>query len=188
MTLPTLTTARLRLRPFTPADAPAVQRLAGAREVAATTLAIPHPYPDGAAEAWIATHAAAFAERRAATFAVTLHAGGELIGAIGLGLAPAHARAELGYWVGVPFWGQGYCTEAGHAMLEFGFRELGLNRVHAHHFTHNPASGAVMRKLGMRYEGRMRQHVCKWGDLLDVDCYAILRAEWAAAARPASAS
>src|SRR6476659_2794502 len=90
---PDLVTARLRLRPFSPDDAAAVQALAGAREVADTTLTIPHPYPDGAAEEWIATHGAAWVARRHVSYAIT-DPTGALVGAIGLSLAPAHARAE----------------------------------------------------------------------------------------------
>jgi hypothetical protein len=68
-TQPTLTTERLILRPFVPADAKAVQRLAGDRAIADTTERIPHPYEDGMAEAWIATHAQQFRERKGCTFA-----------------------------------------------------------------------------------------------------------------------
>ena len=84
--LPTLTTARLVLRPFATEDAAEVQRLAGDREVAATTLSVPHPYPEGAAEVWIGTHALAWTERRSLTLAVTLLDDGALIGAVGLSL------------------------------------------------------------------------------------------------------
>ena len=119
--LPTLATARLVLRPFRLEDAPTVQRLAGVREVAATTLTVPHPYPDGAAEAWIATHAGAWAERKVLTLAVTLREDGALVGAVGLALVMADRRAELGYWIGVPWWNRGFATEASRALVDFGF-------------------------------------------------------------------
>ena len=173
---PVLRTARLILRPLRLADAAAVQQLAGAAEVADTTLNIPHPYLDGMAETWIESHAAAWAQQERATFAIT-SPGDELVGAISLGLRPAHRRAELGYWIGVPFWNRGFATEAARAMIEFGFNLLDLNRIHAAHLTRNPASGRVMAKAGMRFEGVLRQHYIKNGRAEDVAVYAVLRDE-----------
>ena len=89
-------------------------------------------------------------------------------------------RAELGYWIGKPYWGQGYCTEAARATLDFGFEQLGLNRIFAHHFARNPASGRVMQKIGMTREGRLRQHVKKWDAFEDLELYGILKDHWAA--------
>jgi len=176
---PILETERLILRPFELADAKEVQRLAGAREVAATTQNLPHPYEDGMAEEWIGTHQEAFERGTGVTFAITTRADGRLIGAISLmGIRPAH-QAELGYWVGKPYWNQGFCTEAARAVVAYGFQVLGLNRVHARHLSRNPASGRVMQKLGMRHEGRRRQHVQKWGTCEDLELYGLLRAEWA---------
>src|SRR5215212_1807613 len=131
--LPTLPTSRLLLRPFAPADARDVQRLAGEHAVASTTLNIPHPYEDGMAEAWIATHPVAFDEGVWATFAITARDGGTLLGAAGLTIRARHARAEMGYWVGRPYWGRGYATEAAGALLAYGFDALDLNRVQATH-------------------------------------------------------
>ena len=174
---PTLSTSRLVLRPFTVADAPGVQRLAGVAEVAATTLNIPHPYLDGMAEAWIATHAPAWDARAAVTFAI-VSTGHELRGAITLLLAATHQRGELGYWVGRPYWGQGLATEAATAVLGFAFRELALHRVQALCFTRNPASGRVLQKLGMTLEGVHRAYFIKNGRLEDVAQHAILHTDW----------
>ena len=180
---PTLQTDRLILRPFALADAAAVQRLAGDPAIADTTLRIPHPYPDGVAEAWIGTHQESFDKGASVTFAITLRAGGELIGSIGLELRPAHRRAELGYWVGVPFWNRGYCTEAVRAVIAYGFAERGLNRIFAHHVSRNPASGRVMQKVGMRHEGHLRQHIRKGDRFEDIELYAILREDFDAQAK-----
>jgi RimJ/RimL family protein N-acetyltransferase len=180
---PTLETARLRLRPFRMADADDVQRLAGDPAVADTTLKIPHPYEDGMAEKWISNHRDWFDRREQAVFAVTLKlsratAASELIGAIGLRIEPDDQRAELGYWISKSFWGQGYCTEAARAVLDFGFEQLGLNRIVAHHFGRNPSSGRVMQKIGMSLEGRLRQHARKGDAFEDLELYGILRSEW----------
>jgi RimJ/RimL family protein N-acetyltransferase len=83
----------------------------------------------------------------------------------------------LGYWIGVPYWGNGYATEAGRAVLDHGFGELGLNRVYAHCFARNPASRRVLEKLGMRHEGTRRRHTLKWGEYLDEEEFGILASD-----------
>jgi len=178
MQRPTLTTERLVLRPFSPDDAPEVQRLAGDRAIADTTLNIPHPYEDGAAEEWIATHQDVFDQGQGLTFAITLKDDGILVGAIGLRDAQPRHQAEMGYWIGKPYWNQGYCTEAARAVLHYAFEEMGLIRVHASCLSRNPASGRVMEKIGMQHEGRRRQHVKKWGVFEDLDLYGILKEDW----------
>lgn len=176
MARPTLTTDRLVLRPFALADAPAVQRLASDRAIAANTLLIPHPYPEGAAEEWIQGHDEASVNH---IFAVTLRGGSEAMGAIGLHMERKHERAEIGYWLGVPYWGRGFMTEAARAVVGYAFADGGVHRVFAYHFTRNPASGRVLLKIGMKREGTLRQHVVKWGEHVDVDFYGIVREEWA---------
>jgi [ribosomal protein S5]-alanine N-acetyltransferase len=142
------------------------------------TLTVPHPYEQGVAEEWIAGQEAAWSSGERLVLAVTTQADG-LVGAIGLHFASEHQRAELGYWIGVPYWGRGYATEAAAALLSFAFGDLGLRRVVAHHFSRNPASGRVLQKLGMRHEGSLRDHVLKWGAFEDLEIYGILAGEWA---------
>ena len=176
--MPRLTTARLLLRPFVPTDAPTVERLAGAREVADTTLTLPHPYPAGGGVLWIETHEPAWEAGERLTLAICLaEAPDEIIGAITLSLAPEHARAEVGYWIGSGMWGRGYATEAARAMLAFGFGTLRLNRIQAHHFTRNPASGRVLQKVGMRLEGVSRQAYRRWDRFEDVAMLSILASD-----------
>lgn len=171
---PTLETARLLLRPFNDADAPAVQEMAGHRDVARFTLNVPHPYLPGMAAQWIAGHARAWSERNGMTCAIERREDGNLVGAIGLRIDGQNERAELGYWIGHVYWGNGYATEAGRELVRFAFDTLGLNRVMARHFTSNEASGRVMQKIGMRREGLLRQHYLKWGEFEDVVIYGIL--------------
>lgn len=99
-------------------------------------------------------------------------------GAIGFTINPEHETAELGYWLGVSYWGQGFGTEAARAMIEFGFSTLALHRVQAHHLGNNPASGRIMQKVGMKFEGRSPGAFKKWGEFLDVDRYGILHSQW----------
>ena len=178
-TYPRLRTPRLVLRAFTRADSDTVTRLAGEREIAVNTLNIPHPYEQRHAIEWIDSHAGQLHRHEAATFAVTRSSDGILLGAAGLILDAEHRSGELGYWIGRPYWGQGFATEAARAVVEWGFDELDLHRVHASHFPRNPASGNVLRKLGMRSEGRLREHVLKWGEFLDIEMYGVLREEFA---------
>lgn len=174
-TLPTLNTERLILRPFTVADASDVERLAGAREVADTTLHIPHPYPKGGGEAWISTHSSGWSNNTLLTLAIApRESPAAIVGAISLAIDQPHSRAELGYWIGSEYWGQGFATEASRAMIAFAFTELGLHRVQARHFTRNPSSGRVMQKLGMQLEGVMRDAYFRWERFEDVALYAIL--------------
>ena len=111
------------------------------------------------------------------TFAVERRDDGALVGAVSLRVEREHARAELGYWIGVPYWNSGYGTEAARATVAYGFRELGVDRIFAYHFSVNPASGRVLPKIGMQHEGRLRGHHRKWGQALDSEVYGILRAE-----------
>jgi RimJ/RimL family protein N-acetyltransferase len=172
--IPKLETPRLRLRPFTASDVPEIARLAGRAEIAATTLFVPHPYAESDAEAWLATHGPSAADGTGFTFAITTR-DDRLVGAVALHPVPRHRRAELGYWIGVEHWGQGYATEAAAAVLGFGFETLGLNRIEAHAFPENPASARVLEKLGFRLEGLLRHHVVKDGLPRDGLFYSILR-------------
>jgi ribosomal-protein-alanine N-acetyltransferase len=105
------------------------------------------------AEEWISTHQEKFERGELVNFAIVLRNDDMLIGAIGLVINQQHENAELGYWIGKPYWGNGYCTEAAKAVLHYGFTVLGLNRIYASHMSRNPASGRVMEKIGMKYEG-----------------------------------
>lgn len=172
---PRLETERLVLRPFEPTDVDGVIELANDPDIARNTINIPHPYGRADAEAWIASHPAQRERREAVTYAITDRSTDRLMGAVGLTLDDPDHRAELGYWIGREFWGRGFATEATAAVIDWAFQALDLHRVHATHFPRNPASGSVLRKLGMRREGRLREHVLKDGEYLDLEYYALLR-------------
>ena len=174
--LPTLETKRLRIRPYSEADIPELLPLIGTRDVAATTLRIAHPYTEQDARAFLDLAK----EPGKMWLAITFLSDGRQIGGIGMRIEEQHRHAELGYWLGVPYWGQGYATEAGREMIRYGFEELDLHRIFATHFAHNPASGNILRKLGMRHEGCQREHLLKWGQFVDSEIYGLLRHEWEA--------
>ena len=175
---PSFQSERLRMRPFIADDAPALQKLADVREIADTTITIPHPYSLAAAKTWIASLPHLFRAGTAVHFAMELKETGELVGASALrDIDKEHSQAELGFWVGKPWWGQGIATEVAHATLRFGFRELSLNRIYAYAMVRNASSEKIFHKLGMRQEGLLRQGVRKWGLFEDVVLYAILNEE-----------
>jgi RimJ/RimL family protein N-acetyltransferase len=173
-----LRTARLLLRSVEREDISALVRLAGTREIAATTANIPHPYAEDDARNFIAHAENDFGAGRSTTYAVTIPPGNGLCGVVGLTIAPAHKRAELGYWIGVPYWGLGFATEAARAVMGFGFDALQMHRIYAHCFTGNIASQRVLEKIGMRHEGQSRRHIQKWDRLIDVENYELLACEY----------
>jgi len=179
---PVLETERLRLRPFEVRDAVKVAKLAGARDVADTTVSVPHPYPVLTARAWIESHPRAWETDSAAHFAVELRSNRLLLGCVSVRhIDRAHYDAEIGFWVGRAWWSCGYAREGAAAVVAFAFGPLGMNRLHAHHLVRNPASGRVLKALGFREEGCLRERVQKCGRFEDVTLQALLRREWLSA-------
>jgi RimJ/RimL family protein N-acetyltransferase len=174
---PELKTDRLLLRKFQLSDAPDLQRLAGTKEVAAGTF-LPHPYENGMAEQWIADQERAHEGGSAVSFAITLADNATFIGSISLDIVPLHRHARLGYWLGVPYWNQGYGTEAVNAVLRYGFMQLNLHRIYSPHFQGNAASGRVLQKVGMTYEGRMREHYVRFDRFIDLELYGMLKRDF----------
>ena len=177
---PVLYSNRLILRHFRPEEAMVVRNLAGDYEIAHGCLTVPHPYGIGMAETWIACHEEWYSLGIQLVFAITRKEDGWLIGAIGLMLDQDHNRAEIGYWIGVPFWGCGYATEAAETAVTFAFEEMVMNRVTSTIFMRNTASGRVLEKIGMHQEGILRKHLLKEGIYEDVFVYGMLREEWRA--------
>lgn len=175
----TITTNRLILRPFTMDDAPSVQQLASDEAVTSTSRSVPYPCEDGMAEQWIEHNHIQDETGKQLTFAIERSHDAVLLGSIRLTkISMRSYHAELGCWIGSPYWGQGYCTEASHAVLEYAFDTMGMHRIYAFHLTRNPASGRVMHKLGMTYEGCLREHTKRWGEYEDLAAYGILKHEY----------
>jgi RimJ/RimL family protein N-acetyltransferase len=141
----TLVTQRLRLRPFRRSDAAEFTRLAGDWAVASMTSDIPHPLTQAQAMAWLRP------SRGEVRFAVEFK--GQLIGGAGFYRRRSGA-AELGFWLGRPWWGRGYATEATRAVVRHGFQARRLPGFTSSHFVANHASAAVLRKLGFEPVGR----------------------------------
>ena len=147
-------TERLLLRPIEAGDAEAITHWAGDRRVAEVTKLVPQPYVLADALEWIESIRDDQLLGKFEVFAIVLRESGELIGCIELSASGEAGVGEFGYWIGVSFWGNGYATEALTRVLRHGFSCLGFRRIEAHHHPHNPASGRVMEKAGLRLEGR----------------------------------
>ena len=184
---PTLATTRLSLRELRLDDAAAVADGAGDKRVARYLIQVPSPYPVALARRWVTARIAWWEEGRGVTLAITRRTQTrQLLGTVSLRKFARDHRAELGYWLAANAWDFGFATEACRAIIDFGFRELGLARIYAQVLSGNEASEHVLEKLGMTREGAKRQHIKKGKKLHDVVLYGLLRDEWPAASAPAA--
>lgn len=145
-------TQRLLLRPGWREDAPALFRAIQNEGIVRNLAQAPWPYSFADAENFLMRERAPH-EPSCLIFLRTDGAP-RLAGAVGLARKPGEDETELGYWIARPFWGQGIATEAGRALIDNARESLRLRRLVAGHFTDNPASGAVLRKLGFRSTGK----------------------------------
>ena len=152
---PPLVTERLILRPLASRDAEALHRLVNDWEVTRTLAVVPFPYPRELADDWILSTARELAAGSAYHLAVTGRDGEHemLVGVVGLHVDAKARRGRLGYWVGRRFWGHGVASEAAGRLLRWGFANLDLDLVTADVATDNPASAAVLRRIGFHQTG-----------------------------------
>ncbi len=155
-----LITERLILRPLLTHDAEPLHRLINDWEVTRNLAVVPFPYPRPLADDWIASTARDLAGGLAYNLAITGRDGDQeiLVGVVGLRLDGKARIATLGYWVGRRFWGHGVATEAAGRMVRWGFANLGIDRMEAYVATDNPASAAVLRRIGFRQTGEGVKH------------------------------
>jgi len=171
-------TARLRLGELQPGDIPQIVGYAANPRIAAHTLNLPSPYTDKDAVFWINLANQGFKNGTHYIFAIRHRAGNDFIGGIGLTVEPRFNRAEVGYWLGEPFWNRGYVTEATRAIIRFGFENLGLNKITSSHLVQNPASGRVMQKSGMTREGELKEHIRKDSAYHTLIVYGLTRSDY----------
>lgn len=170
---PRIETERLILSQLEEEDLPFVIDYLQDKIFSDLTSNIPHPYRRKDAESWLKISRKAFELKTGFTFAIR-DKQGKIIGAAGL-----HDRgddkAELGYWMGKPYWNNGFITEAAKAILDFGFNTLHFNKIFATYFFHNPTSGKVLEKIGMEKEALLKQHIKKNGKYFDIPLYSVLK-------------
>ncbi len=143
-------TERLLLRLPLPADADAVQVYVAEPDVALMTANIPHPYPEGGAADFIAKVQADMAAGHRLVCAIVPDGSDAPIGMIGLDIDGLAGEADLGFWIGKPHWGRGYASEAAGALVEIGFREIGLRRIKSRALARNRASIRVQARIGLQ--------------------------------------
>lgn len=169
---------RIRLRRLRDTDAANIHENVKDASVVRWTLRIPHPYPPGEALAFIRSSRYRWREGSCYAFAIVSKGTGRAIGIISLmDLDPEHRTAELGYWLGERYWGQGIATEAVSLVLRVAFDVLGLHRVEANVFTENGASCRVLEKNGFRKEGVRRKARYRFGEWHDEVRYGLLGEE-----------
>ena len=143
-------TDRLILRPIGDRDAQNISTLAGDIDIARMTSTIPYPYPVISADFFIMTNRENRRRGLCYNYAVTLRDNDQLMGVVGVFRRGEDTALELGYWIGKPYWNQGYTTEACSAVLREAQQSLGVTRIVAGVFVDNPASLKVLRKLGFK--------------------------------------
>jgi RimJ/RimL family protein N-acetyltransferase len=168
-----LMTERLVLRAPRLDDAPALATLINDRRIAENTSQVPHPYTLADAQAWLT---APHRSEGQASFLVTLD--GNLIGGCGV-MHPRGPIPEIGYWFGVAFWGQGYATEAAHAVIDHAFTDLGNAALQAGARVSNPASRRVLEKCGFQWTGVMLMRSRALKSSAPVDRFRLDRGLWA---------
>lgn len=177
-TFPVLGTKRLILNQLSLMDVDRVVECVSVPEIAEFTLNIPHPYTRDHAITWIESSHEAFKLRSAYIFALRDKVSRQVLGAMGVHVNKTHQRAEIGYWVAKPLWNKGYASEALKEIIRFGMEDLKLNKLYATYAVKNPASGRVMEKSGMNYEGIMKQHIFRDGVFHDIKQYCITQDEY----------
>ncbi|MBX3567925.1 MAG: GNAT family N-acetyltransferase [Rhizobiaceae bacterium] len=168
-----LATERLVLRRPAERDLAPLAALADNRHVAEMLARMPHPYGLAEAQAFLSAER----QRQAgAVYAITLAAGGVLVGCAGLNVTDR--GLELGYWVGEPHWRRGYATEATHALVDLAFRDTQVKVLHASCRVINPASRRVIHKCGFQYAGQGMMHSLVAGQV-PIERYRLDRKTWA---------
>ena len=178
--MPELNTARLRLRRLTMSDASDIYRYSRDTEVARHVLWDAHR-SIADSRSYLRYMLRRYRNHEPASWGIEWRETGEIIGTIGfMWIQPDNASAEVGYSLSRNYWNRGVMTEALRVVIGHGFGSMNLNRIEAQHETTNPASGAVMRKCGMKKEGTLHERLYNKGRYVDVDLYAILKSEWKA--------
>jgi RimJ/RimL family protein N-acetyltransferase len=176
----TIFTERLVLRSLRPSDAGPISLHASDPRVAGMTASIPHPYPPGAAAAYIERTLGGRRGEDVWAIDATPVGGEELVGLIGY----RPDQGELGYWVGPPYWNVGYATEAVLAVIAHLFEARGVEHLDGTVFADNGASAAVLAKAGWREIGRGSQFCAARGEAVVSRRFRLTRTDWAAALEP----
>ena len=176
--LPTIETERLLLRKITLNDASDMFEYASNPEVSEYTMWSTHTSIEDT-KYFLQSLTKMYKRRELVDWGIVHKAEKKFIGTCGfVEWSMTHSRAEIGYALSRRYWGEGYMSEAVNAVIEFGFREMLLNRIMTRCEVNNIASARVMEKVGMQLEGILRQHLFVKGRYWDLKIYSILREEF----------
>jgi 8-oxo-dGTP diphosphatase len=153
----TIETARLRMRPLRDEDLADLVKLIGNWEVARWTVSVPYPYTEADGQEWIALVQQDHASGLPRSFAIALKETDRLIGGVGLNGSTGDESEELalGYWIGQPYWDNGYGREAVAAIIDYGFRTLSIETIRAHTDPSNAPSQKVLLHCGLKNVGEI---------------------------------
>jgi RimJ/RimL family protein N-acetyltransferase len=168
-----LETERLTLRRPTLADVKTIAHLANDRRIAENTRRLPHPYSQNDAVALVRAVAD---DRRQTVFLIENNC--VAVGTVGLDWREADVP-ELGYWLGVEHWGQGYATEAARAVIDYTFEEFDIEHLISGARVANPASRNILEKCGFQWSGVELHRFEALGSSTPVDCFRLSRSVWA---------
>lgn len=168
------------MRPYELQDADSIFKVVRLREIAETTISLPHPYPRENVDWWINFVKGNMEKGNAYEFALfKKDSPSEFVGNCGfVSVSRQHNNAELGYFISPSYWNNGYSTEACAKLIEFGFSVLALERIYGRCMTKNIASKRVMEKCGLKVEGIAKHEVLKWNTYEDVIHLGIIRSDW----------
>ncbi len=169
-----LTTERLYLNSFEQSDKNKLVELLNEPRITATTAGIPYPFELKDAEAFL-EKIESTKEQGHINFAIRFKDNGELIGCIALYRELLHNRAMVGFWLTPAFWNKGIMSEALVRVIDYGLKDIKLNRIEGHHLAGNNASAKVMLKSGMLLEGVFKSRVVKDGLIFDTHHYGIIK-------------
>lgn len=176
--MPDLQTPRLLLRKLTMGDAADIYAYSKDPQVARYVLWSPHA-SISESRAYLRYTLRQYRNGEPAPYGITLRQTGRVIGTIGFAFVNyEHSAAEIGYSLARDEWNHGYMSEALSAMIRYGFEHYRLYRIEAMHDVRNAASGRVMEKCGMRYEGTLRGKLYSKAEHIDVCLYSIIRPEF----------
>jgi [ribosomal protein S5]-alanine N-acetyltransferase len=172
-----LKTKRLRISPLAQSDADQLYRLFSDPEIILHNLTLPRPFSKAVAETWITQLPENFK-----LFSIRRTDRKQLIGVAGLMLKADSGIAEYAAWMGIPFRGKGYDSEASKALLAYGFETFNLHRIFTTSLQQDRNGRSTWQKIGMMYEGCLRQHQQYWGNLVDLHIHGMLRQHFLPAA------
>lgn len=163
------------LRPYRKGDEMAISKHANDELVAKNLSLLPHPYTVKDAKEWIEINLLEYKKKNPKSFVLAIEIDNEVCGAVGFSKLEKEHKAELGYWLGRKYWGNGIMTEVVSLAVGYAFDEFNLRRVYAYVFSCNPASKRVLEKVGFETEGLLKKEAKK-GDKF-IDCYLLAKVQ-----------